>query len=214
MTFRKPKATQVHTLILEYCEVVGRAVSSYKHLIDDYLVWDKHFKEVAKEVRKTESEADDLLKQIQRTMLEGAMLPAYREDYISLLELLDKVANTAEDVAQTLRLIRPDIPEEIRPYFAQVVDLTVEQWAPVPDMIAGLLEGRSGLIEAAEFLDKKEGQIDKIQRSTTRIVFRDLQLRLSHQMLLKELLDQTCHVSDRIEDVGDRISLIAIKHAL
>jgi predicted phosphate transport protein (TIGR00153 family) len=214
MIFGDSKTKQVHALILEYCEVVGRAVVSYKHLIDDYLAWDKHFKQVAKDIRKTESEADDLLKKIECIMLQGAMLPAYREDYIGLLELLDKVANDAEDVSQTIRLSRPDIPEEIRAVYAHVCALTVEQWGPVPSMVKTLLEGGGGLVDAADFLDAKEGEIDKIQRGATRVIFRDLELELSHRMLLKQLLDQVCHISDRIEDVGDRISLIAVKHAL
>ncbi len=215
MIFGDSKTKKVKALILEYCEVVGHAVESYKHLIDDYLSWDKHYKQVAKEIRKTESKADDLLKQIELTMIQGALLPAYREDYIGLLELLDKVANDAEDVAQTIRLIRPDIPEDIRPIFAQICALTLEQWAPVPDMVKSLLDGGEGLVNQADFLDEKEGEIDKIQRQTTRVIFRDHEdLRLSHRMLIKQLLDQVCHVSDRIENVGDRISLIAVKHAL
>ncbi len=214
MIFGDNKTKQVHALIIQYCDVVGRAVAEYKHLIDDYLSWDKHFKEVSKTVRKTESEADDLLKEIERTMLRGALLPAYREDYIGLLETLDKVANKAEDVAQTIRLIRPDIPEEIRPILGQVAALTCEQWQPVPGMVKSLIEGGQGLSDQADFLDDKEGEIDKLQRSTTRVIFRDLELPLANQMLLKQLLDQVCHVSDKIEDVGDRISLIAIKHAL
>ncbi len=214
MIFGDPKTKKVHKLIIEFCDLVGHAVSEYEHLIKDYLDWDKHFKQVSKEVRKTESKADDLLKCIERTMLEGAMLPAYREDYIGLLETLDKVANKAEDVAQTVRLVRPDIPEPIRPVLAQVAAITVEQWKPVPGMVQGLLDGRTGLVDEADFLDDKEGEIDKLQRQTTRVIFRDLDIELAHKMLLKQLLDQCCHVSDQIENVGDHISLIAIKHSL
>ncbi len=214
MIYGDTKTKQVHALILEFCDVVGHAVVEHQHLIRDYLDWDKHFKQVSKEVRKTESKADDLCKQIERAMLSGAMLPAFREDYIGLLESLDRVANRAEDVAQTVRLVRPDIPEPIRSAFSEVAALTVEQWQPVPDMVRGLLEGRSGLIDEADFLDKKEGEIDKIQRSTTRIIFRDLDIELAHKMLIKQLLDEVCHVSDQIENVGDNISLIAIKHSL
>ena len=214
MIFGDKKTKKVHALILEYCEVVGRAVAEYEHLVKDYIDWDKHFKQVSKEVRKAESKADDLCKQIEIAMLDGAMLPAYREDYIGLLDMLDKVANKTEDVALTVRLVRPDIPEPIRPVFIDIARITVEQWAPVPGMVAGLLEGRSGLVNEADFLDEKEGEIDKIQRHTTRIIFRDLDVELAHKMLIKQLLDRVCHVSDCIENVGDRISLIAIKHSL
>ncbi len=190
-------------------------MDQYKHLIDDYLSWDKHFKDVAKDIRKTESKADDLLMEIQCTMIQGALLPAYREDYIGLLELMDKVANDAEDVAQTIRLVRPDIPEDLRPVFAQVCALTVEQWIGVPVMVQTLLEGGEGVVQAAHELGKKESEIDKLQRQATRVLFRDHEdLRLSHRMLIKQLLDQVCHVSDRIENVGDRISLVAVKHSL
>jgi predicted phosphate transport protein (TIGR00153 family) len=215
MIFGDSKTKKVHALILDYTELVGKAVAEYKHLIDDYLAWDKHFKQVAKEIRKTESEADDLLKEIQCTMIRGALLPAYREDYIGLLELMDRVANDAEDVAQTIRLVRPDIPDDIRPVIAQVCELTVAQWSEVPNMVRSLLEGGEGLVDAAHALGQKESEIDKLQRGATRVLFRDHEdLRLSHRMLVKQLLDQVCHVSDRIENVGDRISLIAVKHAL
>jgi uncharacterized protein Yka (UPF0111/DUF47 family) len=198
MIFGDSKTKKVHALILDYTELVGKAVAEYKHLIDDYLAWDKHFKQVAKEIRKTESEADDLLK-----------------DYIGLLELMDRVANDAEDVAQTIRLVRPDIPDDIRPVIAQVCELTVAQWSEVPNMVRSLLEGGEGLVDAAHALGQKESEIDKLQRGATRVLFRDHEdLRLSHRMLVKQLLDQVCHVSDRIENVGDRISLIAVKHAL
>jgi predicted phosphate transport protein (TIGR00153 family) len=215
MIFGDSKTKQVHALIVEYCDLIGHAVSEYKHLIDDYLDWDKHFKEVSKDVRKTESKADDLLKQIERSMLGGAMLPAYREDYIGLLEALDKVANKCEDVAQTVRLIRPDIPEAIRPALAEVAALTCEQWKPVPGLVQKLLDGEKGIVDGCDALDELEGRIDKIQRTSTRVIFRDHdELRLSHKMLVKQLLDEVCHVSDRIEDVGDHLSLIAIKHSL
>jgi len=214
MIFGDSKTKQVHQQIQDYCQLIGHAVGEFKHLIDDYLEWDKHFKQVSKEVRKTESKADDMLKEIERNMLKGALLPAYREDYIGLLETLDKVANKAEDLALTIRLIRPDIPETLRPVFAQIAAITCEQWGPVPDMVKGLLEGREGLSDAADFLDAKEGEIDKLQRGTTRVIFRDLDLDLAHQMLLKQTLDQVCSVSDAIENVGDRISMIAIKHSL
>ncbi len=214
MIFGDSKTKKVHGLMLEYVEVIGHAVAEYRHLIDDYLEWNKEFKKVSKEVRKTESQADDLLRQIERIMLAGALLPAYREDYIGLLESLDKVANKAEDVANTLRLVRPDIPEPIRPVFGQIAALTCEQWADVPDLVKGLIDGRRGLAEAADVLDEKEGQIDKIQRSTTRTIFRDLEVELAQKLLLRQVLDQVCHVSDHIENVGDRIALIAIKHSL
>ena len=214
MIFGDSKTKKVHALMLEYVDVVGHAVAEFRHLIDDYLDWNKDFKKVSKEVRKTESQADDLLKQIERTMLAGALLPAYREDYIGLLETLDKVANKAEDVANTLRLVRPDIPEQIRPIFAQIAALTEEQWAEVPDLVKGLIEGRRGLVEAADVLDVKEGEIDKIQRGTTRVIYRDLELDLAHKMQMQALLDSVCHVSDHIENVGDRIALVAIKQSL
>ncbi len=205
---------EVGRQIVDFSRLIGRTVDEYKRMIDEYLDWDRHFKEQSKKVHKMESEADRLRREIERAMFEGAFLPAYRADYIGLLEALDKVANKAEEIGDNLFLMRPDIPEEIRSDFAEIARLTQLAYQPIPDAIERALDGETDFVELDAFVEGKEGEVDAIQFHVTRKVFKELEVDLAQSMLLKFTIDALCSVSDRIENVVDALTLVALARRL
>jgi uncharacterized protein len=208
---RKKQDDEVGKQIVAYCELIGQTVGEYRRMIADYIDWDKEFKKRTKRVHKLEAECDELRRSIQRGMFQGAFLPAYREDYVALLEKLDRVANKAEDAGDTLYLIRPDIPDPIRPTFVEIADLSVQAYEPVPAAVAGLLEGETDVDALARHVQAKEREVDKLQFNLIRQLFRDLDLGKGDAMCLKMLVDQICEVSDKIENVTDQMAIVAIK---
>jgi predicted phosphate transport protein (TIGR00153 family) len=214
MLFGKKKDDLVSAQILDYVGIIGATVSEFRRMIHEYIDWDKHFKEQSRKVHDMEHEADIVRRKIERAMFEGAFLPAYREDYISLLEVLDRVANKAEDAADTLYLMRPDIPEAIRPVFKEIADITVEAFAPIPEGIRKLLAGESDISALEELVEGREQAIDKLQFDAIRTLFKDLNMAKADALLLKIMIDQICDVSDKIENVTDAMAIIAIKRRL
>ncbi len=194
--------------------MIKGTVDEFRRMIHEYIDWDKHFKEQSRKVHDMEHTADIIRRRIERAMFEGAFLPAYREDYIDLLEKLDRVANKAEDAADTLYLMRPDIPDEIRPAFKTIADLTVEAFQPIPDGIRNLLDGETDISELEEAVESREQQIDKLQFDTIRVLFKGLNMAKVDALLLKVMIDQLCDVSDKIENVTDCMAIIAIKRKL
>ncbi len=209
---KKEKA--VKELIREYCDLIKDTVGQFARMLDAYIDWDSEFKERSKKVHKLESRADEIQREIAKALCEGAFLPAYREDYVALLETLDRVANKAEAVGDTLSCVRPDIPEEIRKEFVRIAELTVEAYEPVPDAVMAVLGGEGDVEELDAFVGKREAEVDAIQFETMHKLFRELEIDRADAMLVKMLLDQACSVSDRIENVADRLTLIAIKRRM
>jgi uncharacterized protein len=214
MLFGKKQDKAVTEQLYVYIEVIKKTVDEFKRMVYEYIDWDKHFKEQSRKVHDMEHEADVVRRQIERAMFEGAFLPAYREDYIALLEKLDRVANKAEDAADTLYLMRPDVPEQIRPAFKQIADLTVEAFAPIPDGIRKLLDGETDIRELEEYVEGREQMIDKLQFDSIRSLFKELNMEKVDALLLKVMIDQLCDVSDKIENVTDIMAIIAIKRKL
>ncbi len=214
MLFGKKQDKEVTAQLFEYIEIIKATVAEFKKMIYEYMDWDKHFKEASRTVHDMEHKADIVRRQIERAMFEGAFLPAYREDYIALLEKLDRVANKAEDAADTLYLMRPDVPEAIRPVFKQIADLTVEAFEPIPDGIRELLDGETDIRELEEFVEGREQMIDKLQFDSIRALFKELKVEKVDALLLKMMIDQLCDVSDKIENVTDVMAIIAIKRKL
>jgi len=211
---QKQKNKEVEVSILEYCNLIGRTVEEFGRMIREYINWNKHFKEQSQKVHRMEHEADEMRRSIERAMLAGAFLPVYRADYIVLLEILDRVANKAEEAGDTLYLVRPDIPEEIRGEFVRIAELTIQAYERVPETVASILKGDTDIEEVDRLVEAKEQEIDKIQFNITRALFKDLAMNKPDAMVIKLLIDQICSVSDRIENVMDRLSLIAITRQL
>lgn len=215
MIFSHRKQNQeVGKRILEYCNLVGRIVSEFRRAVTEYIDWNRHFQEQTKLVHKMEHEADVARRYIEKAMFEGAFLPAYRSDYVDLLEAIDKVANDAEHAGDSLILMEPDIPEPIRQDFVTIAKLTEEAYAPVPEAVEKVLSNNLDLAATIALIEQKEREVDTIQFRITRMLFKELGVSKADALVLKMFIDQICSVSNRIENVGDRLSLIVAKRSM
>ena len=212
--FINKKRQKVKQLIGRHCEVVGKTVIEWQRMVADYLAADKQYKDQSRRIDELESEADLLRFNVERLMYKGAFLPAYREDYIDLLERLDRVANKAEEGSDWLTLVRPPVPEILVPDIQEMLALTGEAFALLPGMIEDLLENRYDVQSRVEQIGVLESRIDGIEFKLGRNIYRELDVDRGHKLELKLTIDHLSAVSDKIENVGDRISLISIKRQL
>ncbi len=212
--FINKKRQQVKELIGRHCEVVGQTVAEWQRMVTDYMAADKQFKEESRRIDELESEADLLRFNVERLMYKGAFLPAYREGYIDLLERLDRVANKAEEGSDWLTLVRPPVAEVLVPGIQEMLALTGEAFALLPGMIQDLLENRFDVQSRVEQIGVIESRIDGIEFQLSRAVYRELDADRGTKLELKLTIEHLSAVSDRIENVGDRISLISIKRQL
>jgi len=211
---QKRKDEAVEQRILAYCDLIGETLVECKRMVVEYMDWDKHFKEQTRKVHDMESEADETRRSIERGMFDGAFLPAYREDYITLMEFLDRVSNKAEGTGDMLYLMRPDIPEPVRQNFVTIANLTIQAFRPIKPAIEKVLDGETDLQVEDREVESFEQEVDKIQFNTTRFLYKDAGIEKVDALMVKLFLDKLCNISDRIENVMDRLVLLAIKRRL
>jgi len=211
---QKRKDNDVEQRILAYCDLIGKTLVECRRMIVEYMDWDNHFKEQTLKVHNLESEADEARRSIERAMYDGAFLPAYREDYITLMEYLDRVANKAEGTGDMLTLMRPDIPEPVRQDFVTIADLTVQAFRPVKPAMQKVLDGETDLQAEDREVESFEQEVDKLQFNTTRFLYKEAGMEKIDALMVKMFLDKLCNISDRIENVMDRLVLLAIKRRL
>ena len=204
------KEKEVDALIAKHLEMVGRTLAALARMIDDYLKQDKAFKGEGYEVHSFEHEADKIRREAERKMEQGAFLPIYREDYIVLLELVDRVANKAEAVADFITLTRPNIPgfleEGLRPLVAANVDI----FKPLSRMYEMFQEDANKVLEIGKAVSEREQFVDRLQWDLTKAVFKS-DLTLAEKLHLKEFIDEIAAISDRAEDVADRFEIMVVK---
>jgi predicted phosphate transport protein (TIGR00153 family) len=214
MIFENKKQRRVLELIEEHCNLVGRTVVGFERMVREYLEEDQRFRRESERIDKLESKADQIRFRVGRLMFEGAFLPAYRQDYIDLLENLDRVANKAEDAGDTLSLTRPAIPGEIAEDLREIGTLTLAAYEPVPDMVRSLLDDRLEIHEQVKTIARLETKIDRIQFQVLRRVYRELTLSRIEMLEIRIVVDELGRVSDSIENVADRLAIMGIKRRL
>jgi len=211
---RSRRDAAVENQILDYCDLIAETLVECRKMIVEYIDWDKHFKERTRKVHDLESAADEARRAIERSMLDGAFLPAYREDYISVVELMDRVANKAEGTGDMMYLMRPDIPDPVRQNFITVAEMTIDAFRPIKAAVKKILDGETDLDAEDREVERLEREIDKIQFNTTRFLYKEAEIDKIDALMVKMALDKLCNISDRIENVVDRLVLLAIKRRL
>jgi predicted phosphate transport protein (TIGR00153 family) len=166
--------------------------------------------ELAAAVRSSESRCDTLRRGIEYHLYTGALLPSLRGDIFNLLEQYDKVPNKAEDVANFLSLVEPEIPSELHNDFGEILGRTHKAAASLSRALTSLFKNLKDSIAAAKEVELAESTIDKLERQLTRRIF-SLEIDTGGKLLIYEFLKMCCAISDRAENASDRIEIIAVK---
>ncbi len=164
-------------------------------------------------VGRLETEADDLRREIRDALYEGAYLPQIREDLFRLIQLVDRVANTCEDVWEFFATQIPDIPDEYRNEFAEIMDLSLQTVRMMHDALQTYFKPKGKIKRVREQLESiylAESRIDRMEWKLTRRIFKS-DLELPRKTQLQRALSTMTRISDLAEDVADEIDLIAMK---
>ena len=201
---KKEKHTE--KLIKEHIDVVGEVVKGMQQCIDDYCDEKKKFKRGAGEVRDGETQADQIRREIEISLHEGAFMPIQRGDYARLVESVDKVANQCEATAEFLILTRPELTEEVVADLHLIMEATVRCYSFVPQMYDEFDKGRV-VMDLAHNVEAEEKKVDQLFDHSVRKLFKS-DLDLAHKLHVKLLLDRTAAITNRIEDASDMFQVI------
>ena len=157
-----------------------------------------------------ESGCDDLRGAIERTLYGRALLPESRGDILGLLESLDLIPNKAESVLFQIQLQRMTIPEDLKEDFKRLIGVNVDAYGVLRSSIETLFERPADALRMTEEVDKEESESDSIERILIRRIFKS-SLPGEQKILLKELVIEIGELSDRAENVADRVALVSIK---
>jgi hypothetical protein len=211
--FFEKKEEAADKLLVKHFEVVGNVLDEFRKMFVYYIQSDKRFKEQAFRIHTMEHEADLIRREVQLKLYEGAFLPIYREDYVTLAESVDKIANTAEDVGDYLVLTRPAIPDFLVEDLMKMIDETVKGYEPLKDSFNLMRADMSKLFEIRNKVGESEQSVDSLYWDLTKKAFKS-DIELARKLHLKGLLDLIGKITNRMEDVADHFEIMAIKRKL
>lgn len=176
---------------------------------------------IQEEIARHEDEADDLKHELRLHLPRTLFMPVERRDILEVLNMQDRIANRAKDIAGLIRGRRMTIPESIAEDFARFVSRGVDackQANRIIDELDELVEtGFSGVeVERVQDMIK---ELDRIEKDTDVIQVRirsklfDIERDLPpvDVMFLYRIIDWTGDLGDRAQRVGSRLQVMLAK---
>jgi hypothetical protein len=205
------KETKVQELIQKHVQIVGEAVNSWKEAFSYYLEENKEdFQAKTLAVVELESKADEVRKEAQLVLYQGAYLPIFREDLLDFLELTDNIADDAEKGVDFLKIENPVILPSWNEEIKTIVGKSQQAFIFFQEAFAILFKERSTALSSTHRVQRAEKEVEELQDDLLEKIFQS-QLSLAHKLQIRDLILTIGHVSDSSENASDKVALMAIK---
>ena len=166
-----------------------------------------------------ENQADTLKAETRGLLTKSIFLAVPREDILDLIKLADDIPNTVKDISGLMIGRKMEIPEQIASSFilfakeaAAITDAAAEAVDYIDELFQFSFGGNAAtkmqqLLEKLDSLENKNDQSEITLRSELFAIERDLPP--VNVIFLYDIINKIGELSDRAEQVGHRISLIA-----
>ena len=206
------KERQLEKLIYEYLENLGSIQSQFVKAMDLCLekgVCDE-FCFLIEQTHKFESKADDLRDEINELMYSRALIPESREDFMSLLESMDRIPGTLEVILNIISTQKIIIPDFIRQDIRELIRLSMESCDLMARQVDVMLRKEEGVRSLLSSIDQNESHCDHIERRIIIKIF-DADIDPFLKLQLKEMALAMGEISDEADRVSKRVNIMNIK---
>jgi len=207
MFWRKQK--EIESLVLEHLGHVDATLEAFAKALKAYLVEGnlEASDAFALETHRAEGRADDARRRIEAQMLSGSLLPTSRRDILQIIDQVDRIANSAEEILDYLLLQQVRVPDGVLPDILEIAEQTEKAFAEVKAAVEGLFRKISEVLIHTKAIEQLEGDVDHLERRATKKLFR-LDIDLAEKIQVSGFLQRLVRLSDRAEDLSDVIELI------
>ncbi|MDD5555685.1 MAG: TIGR00153 family protein [bacterium] len=213
--FFDKKEQQVKEMMRQHLGRIRECLDLFEKTIGIYLDGNVEEADVSSyNVHKKEHEADECRREILAKLSEGAFLPFFREDFIGIVELVDKIANRAKTVTQTMVVELPKVPDGMRADIRALTRKVVETLEPLMGIFNQASIAMDGTPKLLEAISACEQEADSIEFKLIRRVFREATLETADKIILSNFVRTISEVADAIENVGDLIQILISKQAI
>jgi len=206
------KQKLIERYVFDYLNQWKACLENFKNGMDVYLSegLGEKFDFYVQQVYETESQADDLRRKVEWEMYSKALLPESRGDILGFLETLDKIPNKAESLLNQIKLQRLTFPKELNPNLRRIVSLSCEAIQLVYEASTNLISRKGDIHKLADAIDAKETECDHVEQDTISKIF-TMDIDKADKILLKEFIIELGNLTDRAEDISDRLTILSVK---
>lgn len=166
--------------------------------------------DLANPVHEFESAADDMRREIQIELYAGKLLPQSRADLLALIEAIDSIPNTAENIVDFFSIQRLVVDDTLHEGVRQLLAKGLESCTAMSETVQLLFNDLDLIRESAARVDRLESECDALERRLIRRIF-DRDLELARKLHLRDFVFALGTLADQAENVTDRVQWMAVK---
>jgi predicted phosphate transport protein (TIGR00153 family) len=202
--------SEVNEMIEGHVNLVVETLEKFKEGMDLWVEEGdlERANKLALETHNLEGEADDLRREIEMKLLNGALMARSRRPLLDMVERTDKLANAAEASLDFTLLQEIQLPPELVPTTKEIVELSVTIVDKVQKALKTLFGGDGDVLEYTESIERIEGEIDNLERDFVQDLFNLDDLELAEKILMRQYLEALVEISDRAEDLSDEMEIL------
>ncbi len=205
------RTLELEAQIDEFLNAVSQGCVVFELGIRDFLEGRPgQFQERIETISTLEGSADHLRRSIENRLYSHSLIPEHRGDVLGLLENMDNVIDAAKETLLQFDVENPDILGEFVPEYLELAHASV---AAAEELVAATraffrdLNSVQNSLHKVHFFEK---EADRIALRLKRRVFRhdmDLSRKFHHRYFALHIES----ISDRAEEVADRLAIYTIK---
>ncbi|HEC63132.1 MAG TPA: TIGR00153 family protein [Candidatus Acetothermia bacterium] len=199
---------RVESLVKQHLQQVEQAIESFQKAITSYLAGKlAEAEELAYATHRAEGRADDVRRQVETEILKGALLASSRRDILEIIEGTDKLANAAEATLDYLLPQRVEIPNELEPQIQAIVARSADIFTEVKTALHLLFTDMRRALESTRRIENLESEVDHLEREAIERLFK-MDIDLARKIHVRDFIEVLVELSDRAEDLSDRIEIM------
>jgi uncharacterized protein len=208
------KAKELETAIDEYLDVISSGLIVFGNGVRNYLLHEEsEFADKLVQIDKYEAKADSLRRSIENELYRLSLIPEHRGDVLGLLENLDNVIDSAKKTIFQFDVEIPRIPGQFNNEYLNLVDASIHAAEAVICASRAFFKNVNFVKDHLHKVYFFEKEADRIGNKLKRSIFRS-DLELSQKIHLRYFALHIEDISDRAEEVADRLSIYTIKREM
>jgi len=204
----------IESKIDEFFDTVAKGALVFRAGVHSYLNGDSEaFGNAIVSIDKLESQADKLSREVEAHLYSHSLIPEPRGDVLGLLENTDNIIDTIKSCLGQFSVESPDVPEEYHEGYRKLAEAGCEAVEAVIVSARAFFKDvksvKDNLYKVHHFEKEADGISDRLKRS----IFNS-DMELAQKIHLRYFALNVEKVSDRAEEVADRLAIYAIKRTI
>jgi predicted phosphate transport protein (TIGR00153 family) len=208
------KTKLLESRIEEYLDHTSEVAMLFREAMKDYLEGrDEEFEARRQQVTDLEKHADQIRLEVERQLYQETLIPESRGDVLGILEHTDEVIGAAKETLMLLSVQRPKIPEDLRSDYSELAEYGCRA---VHELVMGIRSFFRTSASVRDYVHKVtfwEREADTVGERLKRKIFSS-DLELARKLHLGDFVVHVDRLADDAEDVGERLSISAIKRSV